>query len=177
MECQVNVKSQSELDIGGRETCVLKNLSEVPIDSSHRAGEDDAAVVLLPHVGPGSLDCQEGAAEVGGVDRVPVLGGDPGKRLVPEDPGVGDHDVDLAPGLEGGGDQLVALLNRVVVGHGLATRILDLLDHDIRCLGVPPATISRGSKVIDNYLASSTGQEQSVGASQPFIKGRRSNTF
>ena len=48
---------------------------------------------------------------MGGVDRVPVLGGDPGKRLVPEDPSVGDHDVDLAPGLEGGGDQLVALFN------------------------------------------------------------------
>ena len=125
-------------------------------------------------MGPGSLNCQEGAAEVGGVDRVPVLGGDPGKRLVPEDPGVGDHDVYLAPGLEGGGDQLVALLNRVVVGHGLAPRILDLLDHDIRRLGVPPATISRGSEVIDNNLASSTGQEQSVGASQTFIKGRRS---
>ena len=48
---------------------------------------------------------------MGGVYRVPVLGGDPGKRLVPEDPCIGDHDVDLAPGLEGGGDQLVALLN------------------------------------------------------------------
>ena len=24
-ECQVNVKSQSELDIGGRETCLIKN--------------------------------------------------------------------------------------------------------------------------------------------------------
>ena len=34
---------------------VLNNLSKVPIDSSHRAGEDDAAVVLLPHVGPGRL--------------------------------------------------------------------------------------------------------------------------
>ena len=39
------------------------HLAEVAEDAGHGAGHHDAAVALLPHVGPGSLHRQEGSSE------------------------------------------------------------------------------------------------------------------
>ena len=34
LECQVNVKSQSELDLGGRETCIFKSQERPLVEES-----------------------------------------------------------------------------------------------------------------------------------------------
>jgi hypothetical protein len=56
------------------------------------------------------------------VDEVPVLVGHLREGDVAEDAGVVDDDVDAAEGVERGLDDLVAVLDGVVVGDGLAAR-------------------------------------------------------
>lgn len=53
---------------------------------------------------------------------------------VAENAGVVDQDVDATVALDGGLDDLVAILDAVVVGNCLAACGLDLLDDDICCL-------------------------------------------
>lgn len=53
---------------------------------------------------------------------------------VSENSGIVDQDVDSAKGLDGRVDDLVTVLDRVVVGDGLASGSLDLLDYYIRGL-------------------------------------------
>jgi hypothetical protein len=67
-------------------------------------------------------------------DQVPVLVLHVLEADVAQDAGVVDQDVDAPKGLDGRLDDLVAVLDAVVVGNGLAACGLDLVDDDIRSL-------------------------------------------
>lgn len=69
-----------------------------------------------------------------GDNQVPVLVLHVLEADVAQDAGVVDQDVDAPKGLDGRLDDLVAVLDAVVVGDGLAACGLDLVDDDIRSL-------------------------------------------
>ena len=98
-------------------------LAEVAEQPGGRAGEQEPAVALLLHHPVGRLGDVEGAEEVD-VDDGPQVGDvQVGERLVPQDAGVVDDDVDRAEGVERGLDDGRPALgggHRVVAGHGLA---------------------------------------------------------
>lgn len=62
-------------------------------------------------------------------DNVPVGFSHLDKRFVSKDTSVVDKDVNLAISVDGSLDNLVAELNRVVVGNSLTTGSLDLIDN------------------------------------------------
>ena len=110
-------------------------LAEVAEQASGRGGVDDTAVLLLAEVGPGGAGALVRAADVDLEDEVPVLVLHVLEADVAQDAGVVDEHVDAAEGLDGGLDDLLAVVDAVVVGDGLAAGGLDLVDDDIGSLG------------------------------------------
>lgn len=95
---------------------------------------DDSAVLLLSEMRPccsGTLVC---TSDVDLHDQVPVGVLHVLEADVSENSGIVDQDVDSAKGRNGRVDDLVTVLDRVVVGDGLASGCLDLLDYYIRGL-------------------------------------------
>lgn len=79
-------------------------------------------------------------------DEVPVLILDVLEADIAQDAGVVDEDVDTAKSLDGSVDDLVAVLDGVVVGDGLATVLLDLVDNNVGSLC--DGTVSVASHVL-----------------------------
>ena len=113
-----------EAELGHR----VVRLAEVAVDAGGRRGHDDAAVAGVAHVRPRGVGDAERAEHVDLVDEVPVGLRHLRERDVAEDAGVVDDDVDLAERVDRGLDDLVAVLDRVVVGDRLAAGGLDLGD-------------------------------------------------
>ena len=85
---------------------------------------------------PGGLGALVCALDVDLVDEVPVLVGQVLEAGVAQDTGIVEQDVDAAEGADGGLDDAVTVLDAVVVGDGLATGLLDLVDYNIGGLEV-----------------------------------------
>jgi len=84
---------------------------------------------------PGGARALVGALDVDLEDQVPVRILHVLEADVPEDAGVVDEHIDASEALDGRVDDLLAVLDRVVVGHGLSAGGLDLVDDDIGGLG------------------------------------------
>lgn len=67
-------------------------------------------------------------------NQVPILILDVFEADIAQDTGVVDEDIDATEGLDGSVDDLLTVLDRVVVGDGLAAVLLDLVDDHIGCL-------------------------------------------
>lgn len=117
-------------ELGGR----VVGLAKVTEQTGSGGGVDDATELLLAEVGPGGAGGLVGALDVDLEDEVPVLILHVLEGDVAEDTGVVDEDVDAAELLDGGLDDLVAILDAVVVGDGLAASGLDLVDNHIGSL-------------------------------------------
>ena len=109
-------------------------LAKVAVQTSSRRRINNAAVLLFPEMGPSSSSTLVGTLDVDLEDEVPVLILHILEADIPQNTGIVDQDVDAAEGLDGGFDDLVAVLDRIVVGNGLAAGFLDLVDHNIGSL-------------------------------------------
>jgi hypothetical protein len=109
-------------------------LTEATEQTSCGCRVDDSAVLLLSEMRPrcsGTLVC---TPDVNLHDQVPVVVLHVLEADVSEDSSIVDQDVDSAKSLDGRVDDLFTIFDRVVVGNGLASSCLDLLDHDVCCL-------------------------------------------
>ena len=137
--------------------------------TSVRRGEDEPAVaVLLHHPERGPADV-EGTLEVHVQNRVEVVVGQLGERLVTQDAGVVDDDVDLAEGVDRGLDDVLAALgrrDRVVVGHRLAAGRLDFVDDLLRGGVVAALPVDGPAEVVDDHASAAPGEVEGVRAAQ-----------
>lgn len=53
---------------------------------------------------------------------------------IAENAGIVDQDIDAAEGVDGGLDNVLAVLDRVVVGYCISASLLDLLYYSLGCL-------------------------------------------
>ena len=155
-----------EAHLGG----AVVGLAEVAEDAGARRGVDDAAVALLAHVDPGRAGDVERALEVHVEHRVDQVGRHVVERLVAQDAGVVDDDVDLAERVDGGLDDGLAALGRgdgVVVGHGLAAGRLDLVDDlSARPRRRTAGAVDRAAEVVDDDQRAALGEQERVGAAE-----------
>ena len=94
------------------------------------------------------------------------------ERRVAEDAGVVDDDVDALPRVERALDDLRAVLDRVVVGDGLAARGLDLLDDLVGRGGRLAAARVAAAEVVDDDLRAARREEQRVRAAEAVAGAR-----
>lgn len=109
-------------------------LAEVAEQTSSRSGVDDATELLLAEVRPGGTSALVAALDVDLHDEVPVHILHVLEADITEDTGVVDENIDAAESLDSSLDDLVTILDAVVVGNGLATGGLDLVDDNIGSL-------------------------------------------
>lgn len=133
----------------------IVGLSKVSVDTAGAGRVDNATILLLEHVGPGSLGHLVGAAQVDIEDRVPQVVVHVGESLVTQDTSVVDQDINTTKGIDGGLDDILAILARCLVSNSLAAHLLDLLDNG---LGVDEIVHNDGSAIF--------GKEQTVGTAK-----------
>jgi hypothetical protein len=141
-------------------------LAEVAVDAGGRRGHDDAAVALVAHQAPRGGGALVAAEDVDLVDEVPVGLAHLLERDVAEDAGVVDEDVDLAEGVDGGLDDGVAVLDRVVVGDRGAAGGLDLVDDLVGGRARLALAGEAAAEIVDDDLGAARREEQRVGAPQ-----------
>jgi len=137
-------------------------LAVVSVDTSGRGNVDNASIALGTHGLPSGLAESVGALEVDGVDEVPVLLGHLDEGLVTEDTSVVDDDVHALVGVESSLDDLISELDGVVVGDGLSSGLLDLLNDQVSGAGGGSLTRVGSSEVVHDDLGTAGGQQQSV---------------
>lgn len=119
---------------------------------------DDAPVLLLAHDGPYGLGAGVGALDVDFLDNVPLLVGHRLERLVAEDSGIVDQDVDALPLAHGLLDNLGSLGRAVVVGEGFrVTRGVDVGDDAVGVFA---------REVVDDDVGAARGVEERVRAAE-----------
>ena len=131
-------------------------LAEAAEDAGARRRAHHAAVALLAHVRPGRRGDVVGAVEVDVDHRVPEVGRHVVERLVAEDAGVVDDDVDASEGVERGlHDRRSALgrRHRIGVGDSLAAECRDLVDHPLGGALVAAGAVDRSAEVVDDDRA------------------------
>jgi hypothetical protein len=84
------------------------------------------------------------------VDKIPVLVGHSGERLVTQNTCIVDKDIDATKGFEGGFDNLVTILNRVVVGNSLSSSLSDFFYNNVSSLVVVTLASVGTSKVVND---------------------------
>ena len=97
--------------------------------------------------------------------RVDQVGGHVVKRLVAEDAGIVDDDVNLAVGVGGGLDDRFASFrssDRVGVGNGVTTGCGDLVDNQLRCALVTARTVDGTAEVVHHDECTSCRHHQCV---------------
>ena len=144
-------------------------LAEVAEDARVRARVDDAAEALVAHDHPGRHGHVERTHEVGRDHGLEELRSHVVERLVAQDAGVVDDDVDGAEGVEGGlHDGFTALGggDRVVVGDSNAAELLDLLDDEVRRAVVVAFAIHAATEVVDDHEGTATRQLESMAAAE-----------
>lgn len=107
-------------------------LAKVAIDTAGGGGVENTAILLLEEVGPGSLGYLVGSASMDIHDWVPEAVIHVSERLVPQDTGVVDNNVDTAKGINGGLHDSIAILSGELGTNSLASHLLDLIDNIIR---------------------------------------------
>src|SRR5690606_33292658 len=162
------VREADETELGHR----VVRLAEVAVDARGARGEDDAAVAGLLHVIPRGLRDPEAAEHVHAVDEVPVLLRQLLEGGVAEDARVVDDDVDPLPRVERGLDDLVAVLDRVVVGDRLAAGGLDLLDDLVGRRARFASAGRAAAEVVDHDLAAARGEQERMGATETVASAR-----
>ena len=105
--------------------------------------------------------------DVDAVDEVPVLLRHLVKARVAQDARVVHHDVHAAEGVEGVLDDAPALLHRLVVGHRLAARVDDLLDHLICGLAGAAAAGHRPTQIVHHHPGAPAREQERVRPPQP----------
>ena len=102
--------------------------------------------------------------------QVPVLLGDVAEGFVTQDASVADQDVDLAIGIQGGLQNILAAGHGgdvVPVGHSLATSCHDLVDDLLgSCAGTGSGSVARTAQIVDNDGGTLLGEEFGVGLTQ-----------
>lgn len=68
------------------------------------------------------------------VDKIPILLLHVPEANIPKDTSIVDEDIDTSEVLDGGINDLLAILDAVVVGYGLAAGGFDLVDYNIGSL-------------------------------------------
>ena len=114
---------------------------------------------------PRRLGDVEGAAQVDVDDRIEELGVHVAERLVAQDPGVVDHDVDTTEGVDGGLDDRRAALWRgdgVAIGDRLATRRRDFVDDELGRADICACAVDRPAEVVDHHEGASRREEEGV---------------
>jgi hypothetical protein len=106
-------------------------LAEAAKETSGGGRVDNTAKLLFPEVRPRRSGALVRAADVHGHDEIPVLVLHVLEGDIAEDACVVQEYIDAAEVLDGGFNDLVAILNAVVVGYGLSSGGLDLLDDNI----------------------------------------------
>ena len=94
-------------------------------------------------------------------DGLDHLGGEVVERLVTQDAGVVDDDVDGAERVDRGLDDSLAAVSgghRVGVGHGLATEIDDLLGDPLGRSGVATLAADGTAEVVDHEPGAASGE-------------------
>ena len=145
-------------------------LAEVAEDAGVGRGEDEPAVAVLLHDLERRLRDVERALEVDVEHGVEVVPGQLRERLVAQDAGVVDDDVDLAERVDRGLDDALAALgggHRVVVRHGVAAGGLDLVDDLLRGCVVAALAVDRAAEVVDDDLRAAARHLEGVGPAQP----------
>ncbi len=122
-------------------------LAEGAVETGGRGGVNDAAVLLLTEVRPSGTGALVGTGDVDLHNEIPVLVCEVLEADVMEDTGIVDEDIDAAKGVDGGVDDLVAKLDAVVVGNGLAASGLDFVDDDISSLDGRSMLVYKSSHV------------------------------
>lgn len=105
------------------------SLTEATEQTSCGCCVNDSAVLLLSEMRPccsGTLVC---TPDVDLHNQVPVIVLHVFEADISEDAGIVDQNIDSAKGLDGRVDDFVTIFDRIVVGNGLASSCLDLLDY------------------------------------------------
>ena len=156
-----HVREPDEPHLGG----AVVGLSEVAEDAGSRRCRHDAAVALFAHQLPRRLRHVERAAKVDGDDRVEQVGVHVVERLVTQDAGVVDDDVDLAERIDCTLDDRRAALgrrDRVGVGDGLATGLADLVDDELGSALVGAGAVDGTAEIVHHDERTALGHHQCV---------------
>ena len=86
-------------------------MAKVSVDTTGAGGVDDSTVLLLNHVGIGSLGDLVSASQVNVHDDVPLVVGHVRESLVAEDASVVDEDINSSVGINGGLHDSITILN------------------------------------------------------------------
>lgn len=128
--CALLCEGLSETDhgqLGGR----VVGLTKASEETGSRGGIDDTTILLFPEMGPGGSGTLVGAFDVYSDDEVPVLVLHVLEGDISKDTSIVYQDVNAAEVLDGGLDNLLAVLNAIVVGNSLASGSFDLVYNDI----------------------------------------------
>src|SRR5690606_14501063 len=119
---------------------------------------------LAPVAGSGTRH-QERTAQIDAHDDVPVLVLDVDQYAVAQDACVVDHRIEPSEGLERRVDHrggAGGIRDVVSVGHGLAARRFDLVDHLLRRPDLAAGAVLRTAQVVDHDLRAFGGEQQCV---------------
>ena len=111
------------------------------------------------------------------VDQIPVILRHLGKADVAQNARVVDQDVDAPKGVDRGLYNLVAIFNRVVVGHSLAAHGLDLGDHFVSSCRAFALTGVATTEIVYNDLGATTAQQQCMSAAQAVSRAGDNRNF
>src|SRR5439155_1546311 len=128
-----------------------------------RAEGDDPPVAPLAHVRAGVADAVEGALQMHGDDRVPLLLAHVEDHPVAQDAGAGDERIETAPRLERRADDARGALpggDRVGVGDGPAAGAADLLDHIESGAARGHAAVEGDAVVVHDHLRALGGEPE-----------------
>ena len=135
-----------------------------------RASLVSPALARLAPVGRGVPGRREGPLEVDPDDGVPLVLGHREQHPVAQDPGVADHDVEPAEGVDGllhegtGGSEVADVGG---VGDRLAAGSGDLVDDVVGRPGVAAGAVALAAEVVDDDLGAVLGEHQRVLATDP----------
>jgi|GEM_PF-3850608 len=100
------------------------------------------------------------------VDQVPIGILHLVEALVAQDAGVVHHHIDTTESFQRVLHDLLAVGDRVVVGHCRTAGLADLLDHQIGRRAAGAFTLSAAAQIIDQHLGTMTGEQQRMGAAE-----------
>ena len=107
-------------------------LSERSEKTGSRRSADQPSVLLFPEVGPCGMCALVCSVDMDAVDQIPVRLFHVLETDISQDTGVVDEDINTSECVDGRLDDGLTVLDRVVVGDGLAASGADLID-DLVC--------------------------------------------
>ena len=107
-------------------------LSERSEKTGSRRSADKPSVLLFPEVGPCGMCALVCSVDMDAVDQIPVRLFHVLETDISQDTGVVDEDINTSECVDGRLDDGLSVLDRIVVGDGLAASGADLID-DLVC--------------------------------------------